>query len=379
MHITVKSNTTFLVPDEHQNDVSKELLAYGYKLESGIWEIPNGIVGVISTKNFRLEITPSIEYLSFYDYFNLLKLNFNSKLNDNLRFTPENITNDLADSILCSFREELIKLTIEGIPRKYKVHEERASFFKGNTDVVQTMINIELSSNPPIVNRIENLSFDYPEMIAINKAYKKYNKITGKKIHEFERISKYISKSVASDEYLDHISFKKLEYCYDLSYMILKNINGISTGEKNNLSLLINSNSIFETFVIKAIKSIFTDQPFKEKESLKVAQTENLSSSVYIEPDMMYMGPLKVVLDMKNKNYFKGINSSDFHQMISYMRAFDANTALLIYPVISDHYDHEILNVINSEDKKIIRYPLNIRKISTEEIRNKLIRYITFE
>ena len=180
------------------------------------------------------------------------------------------------------------------------------------------------------------------------------------------------------NNYLNHISFKNLEYCYDLAYMILNNLNGVNRGIKSTLSLLINANVIFEEFIIKTLKNLFPDQPFKEKENLLVAQTENFMSSVSVEPDLMYMGPLKVVLDMKNKNFFKGINSSDYHQMVSYMLAFSSNTAVLIYPVISDEYEDEVLNIFH-EDKKIVRSPVNIRNLDFELIKKNIIRNVTFK
>ena len=378
MYIVVKSNTSIFIPDEYQSDINRELGRYGYNLENGIWNIPNGIIGTISTENFILEIAPSIDYLSFYDYFNLLKLNLNSNLNKNFEFSKENVTSILASDILNSFKNELISISKNGIPRKYKSIDERSSFFRGKTDIVGTSINLKTFANLPVVNYVEKLSLDYPEIIEINKAYKKYVDITGSKILEFERISRHISLISRSNDYLSHISFKNLEYCYDLAYMILNNLNGVNRGSKNTLSLLINANVIFEEFVIKTLKFLFPDQPFKEKETLVVAQTENFMSSVSVEPDLMYMGPLKVVLDMKNKNFFKAINSSDYHQMVSYMSAFTSNSAVLIYPVISNEHEDEVLNLVK-DNKKIVRSPINIRNLDFDLIKKNIIRNITFK
>ncbi|MDC5086792.1 hypothetical protein OHW33_14780, partial [Acinetobacter baumannii] len=100
-------------------------------------------------------------------------------------------------------------------------------------------------------------------------------------------------------------------------------------------------------------------------------------STLSIEPDLMYMGPLKVVLDMKNKNYFKGLNSSDYHQMISYMSSFSSSSSILIYPVVADT-DIQILNVIES-NKRIIRYPINIKTLNHKLVKNDISRYISFE
>ncbi|MCJ9204338.1 McrC family protein [Acinetobacter baumannii] len=377
MYITVKTNTSVFIPEEYRTDLEREINSYGYKLEEGVWNIPNGIIGTISTEKLTLEIKPSIDYLTFYDYFNLLKLNLNSKLRENSIFSVEGEYNSLAESILAEFRNELIKLSKNGIPRKYKTQEVRSNFFYGNTDIVNTWININTCSNPPVVSSTEKLSLDYPELIEINKAYRKYIRLTGSKILEFERVSKFIPHSLSSIGYLSNIYFKKLEYCYDLAYMIINNLDGFKQGNKSNLSHLINSNDVFEKFIINFIKDLFPDHPFKEKENLDVAQTEDLTSTLSIEPDLMYMGPLKVVLDMKNKNYFKGLNSSDYHQMISYMSSFSSSSSILIYPVVADT-DIQILNVIES-NKRIIRYPINIKTLNHKLVKNDISRYISFE
>lgn len=377
MYFLTKSNTSILIPEAYQNSISKELKAYGYKLEDGIWAIPNGIIGTLSVDGFLLEIIPHIDYLSFYDYFNLLKLNLSNDFHKKFKFSSDNESNSLAKNILETFKYELIKISRNGIPRKYKIKKGRSNFFHGKTDIVSTSINIHTFSDPPIVNYSEELSLDYSEIIEINKAYIKYVQLTGERILDFERFSKYVPTPKSSGQYLNHIYFKELEYCYDLAYMILNNLNGLVQGERHNLSLLINSNDIFEKFVINLIKSLFSDQPFKEKESLIVAQNEDLTSLVSVEPDLMYLGPLKIILDMKNKNYFKGVNSSDYHQMISYMSAFSSDNAILIYPVSTDEND-EIFNTL-IDNKRIIRYPLNIRSLEADKIKMDISRYITFE
>lgn len=60
------------------------------------------------------------------------------------------------------------------------------------------------------------------------------------------------------------------------------------------------------------------------------------------------------------------------------MNAFSSNSAVLIYPVISDHYEEQVLNIING-NQKIIRYPVNIRKLNFDLIRKNIARYITFQ
>lgn len=379
MLLRVKSNTSVYIPAEHQAHFQKALKPYKYALDDGIWNIPNGIVGNISINGLTVEITPNIGYLEFSDYFNLLLLNLFDSEKNNLEYSKKNHSSNIAEGILVSFRDELIKVVKKGFPKKYELATKRSDFISGNVDFVESFYNIALQETLPIVTSVEVLRYGYEEILEIDVAYKKLKKITKNSILPFEGISRHINSVTHDGRYLKHKNFKALESCYNLAYMVNNNLNGVSKGKTKNISFLLNSNSVYEEFITNYIKKIFPNEDFKSKVEVIVASTEDLTKNLKISPDLIYSNPITVILDMKNKNYYENLNSSDFHQMISYMSAFESKTAILLYPTAEDVVEDDIFNIIYDSSIKIIKIGINIRELKPKTLEQKLIRYINFD
>lgn len=379
MLLRVKSNTSVYIPAEHQAQFQKALKPYKYALDEGIWNIPNGIVGNISIDGLTVEIAPNIGYLDFLDYFNLLQLNLFDSEKNNLDYSKKNHSNNIAEGILISFREELIKVVKKGFPKKYELETKRSDFISGNVDFVESFFNIKLQETLPIVTSVEVLRYGYEEILEIDIAYKKLKKITKNSILPFDSISRHINSIKHDGRYLKHKNFKALERCYNLAYMINNNLNGVSKGKAKNISFLLNSNSVYEEFVINYIRKIFPNEDFKSKAEIIVASTEDLTKHLKISPDLIYSNPITVILDMKNKNYYGNLNASDFHQMISYMSAFESKTAILLYPTAEDVVEDDIFNISYNSSIKIIKIGINIRELRPKALEEKLIRYINFD
>lgn len=379
MLLRVKSNTSVYIPVEHQEHFQKALKPYKYALDDGIWNIPNGIIGNISTDGLTVEIAPNINYLEFLDYFNLLLLNLFDSEKNNLDYSKKNHSNNIAESILVSFRDELIKVVKKGFPKKYELETKRSEFISGNVDFVESFFNIKLQETLPIVTNVEVLSYGYEEILEIDIAYKKFKKITKNSILPFDGISRHINSIKHDGRYLKHKNFKALERCYNLAYMINNNLNGVSKGKAKNISFLLNSNSVYEEFITSYIKKIFPNEDFQSKAEMVVASTEGITKSLKISPDLIYSNPITVILDMKNKNYYENLNSSDFHQMISYMSAFESKTAILLYPTAEDVIEDDIFNISYDSRIKIIKIGINIRELKPKALEEKLTRYINFD
>lgn len=379
MLLRVKSNTSVYIPVEHQEHFQKALKPYKYALDDGIWNIPNGIIGNISTDGLTVEIAPNINYLEFLDYFNLLLLNLFDSEKNNLDYSKKNHSNNIAESILVSFRDELIKVVKKGFPKKYELETKRSEFISGNVDFVESFFNIKLQETLPIVTNVEVLSYGYEEILEIDIAYKKFKKITKNSILPFDGISRHINSIKHDGRYLKHKNFKALERCYNLAYMINNNLNGVSKGKAKNISFLLNSNSVYEEFITSYIKKIFPNEDFQSKAEMVVASTEAITKSLKISPDLIYSNPITVILDMKNKNYYENLNSSDFHQMISYMSAFESKTAILLYPTAEDVIEDDIFNISYDSRIKIIKIGINIRELKPKALEEKLTRYINFD
>lgn len=379
MLLKVKSNTSIYIPIEHQPHFQKALEQYKYTLDNGVWNIPNGVVGNISTSGLTIEITPNIDYLNFLDYFNLLLLNLFDSESNNLDYLGKAHSDIIAENILVSFKNELLKVVKKGFPKKYNSERRVSRFISGNVDFVESFFNIQVQKDLPIVTNVDILNYNYEEIIEIGLAYKKLKEITREAILPFEKISRHIKSNNHNSRYLKHKNFKNLESCYNLAYIINNNLNGVTKGDAKNISFLINSNIVYEEFITNYIKKILPNEDFRSKVKLIVASTEDLVKSLEVSPDLVYYNPITIILDMKNKNYYKKLNSSDFHQMISYMNAFDSKTALLLYPTAEDVIEDDVFNITYNKDIKIIRIGINIRNLNPTSLEKKLIKYINFE
>lgn len=379
MLLKVKSNTSIYIPIEHQPHFQKALEQYKYTLDNGVWNIPNGVVGNISTSGLTIEITPNIDYLNFLDYFNLLLLNLFDSESNNLDYLGKAHSDIIAENILVSFKNELLKVVKKGFPKKYNSERRVSRFISGNVDFVESFFNIQVQKDLPIVTNVDILNYNYEEIIEIGLAYKKLKEITREAILPFEKISRHINSNNHNSRYLKHKNFKNLESCYNLAYIINNNLNGVTKGDAKNISFLINSNIVYEEFITNYIKKILPNEDFRSKVKLIVASTEDLVKSLEVSPDLVYYNPITIILDMKNKNYYKKLNSSDFHQMISYMNAFDSKTALLLYPTAEDVIEDDVFNITYNKDIKIIRIGINIRNLNPTSLEKKLIKYINFE
>lgn len=377
--LSVHSNTSLYIDEEHQLSVENEIKNYGYTLRNGIWDIPNGIIGSIATENLIIEINPKIEYLTFLDYFNLLiQNNFKTDIK-NFEFDRKNQSQNIAHGLLSSFKLNLVEVIKKGLPKNYLTETQRTNHLIGNIDFAKTYKNMLLEESFPVATNVDKLSYAYEELYAIKFAYEKYKFVTNDRILEFENISRYINtKGYNKQRYLVHKNFSSLSKCYDLAYLINNNFSGTRKGSSHSVSFLINANKVFEDFISKYIKEIFKNENFEVQFNKIVASTEDNNHSLFISPDLIYLNHDLIILDMKNKNYFKKISLADYHQMISYMDAFNAKVAILIYPVIEDRVLEKIFTVLHDKRKRIIRLPINIRNLNPIETKDKLQKYMFY-
>lgn len=379
MKISTATNSSIFIPQEFQQSVSLELKAYNLTLDNGIFNIPNGLIGYLSVSGFYLEINPSIPYMTFLDYFNMLVANIEDISEKGIDWSTG--VQEISQAILDAFHNELVSIIKNGLPRKYVTYLSNSKYLIGRVDYSQSYINTLKLNKYPIVSLQEMLSYEYDELKIINDAYVKYKKITGNKINDFEKISAILSKHGSyRGKKVSSVEFKQLHKCYDLALIIIENLSGYSLGGEQNRSFFLNAHNIYESFITKLIRKLIPDQLFVEKKRKVVASTEDELHFIYSEPDLLYEGPNNVIIDMKNKNFYKAIQSSDYHQMISYMMNYSASTAILIYPIVKDYPGEQVFLSHNSNPlfiSKIIRLGINVRTPNYKDIRNQILRIIS--
>lgn len=350
-------------------------------LQGNIWSIPTGTIGHINIEGLTININPNIEYLRNFDYLRLLQQNnVDNTQNGYLDLVSSN--NNFEEFIITLFIEYLEVLIKNGIPQRYQLINNRGRFLKGIVNLPSTYKNYLLGNNDYVESRIEVLSLNYTEAITIKAAYEKvcgihmkYRKpsltTALKSIPNDRNIFKSKKKYICSKKAFN----KNLIQAYELADIILRNLNSLHLEGVNSTSLLLNANKIFEDYISTLLIKEFPREDFKLQVNVLAAYFKD--KKINSKPDILYLGPEKVVIDVKNKNFNRAITSDNYHQMISYMNTFKVKTAILIYP--DDRDNDEILFKVTSDDTlKIYAVSFNLRQQNPKPLVEKLSSILQF-
>jgi 5-methylcytosine-specific restriction endonuclease McrBC regulatory subunit McrC len=145
-----------------------------------------------------------------------------------------------------------------------------------------------------------------------------------------------------------------------------------------SFSLIINSNILFERYIFNFLQQKFSQDTFKYKNSLTIANLNINNKAIKIEPDIIYKGSHDVIIDVKNKNFDKAILNSDFYQIYTYCKALNTDTGILIYPYYED--TQPIIINLNFDDKiRIYGLGIDITKsldIDRNQAQNRFLENI---
>lgn len=384
MKFTVLSGSSINIPLEHRENLSDILSPYNQILDGEYWHIPSGLVGYINIPGFTLEIAPHIKYMTILDYIRMqhnieLDSEESSFLGSDKRFSQEYTIRKIFDL----FASELNKVLNLGFPRTYRSWRSRSNYLIGQVDYLSSYQNILTRTENPFLVTTEKLMYSFPEAIEIRDAYLRYKILTKKTIWGIEKIIPHIN-GARNRYYLHHVQFSSMSKCYELAYFINNSINGFQNNTGSSISLLINSNDIFEKYFVDLLKSSYPNEIIETQKEKSVAFLETAHQSttwITIRPDILVQAAETIIIDTKNKDFFRpeNIGNSDYHQMVSYLDAFDSKLALLIYPVVTNEeaQKYKIFYKPNGS-YSIIKMPINVREINTVELKNKMDFFIYY-
>lgn len=206
---------------------------------------------------------------------------------------------------------------------------------------------------------------DYFVMRVIKKAYKKLiANFPNYQQSEITKTLNYISNESIRLEILKNLRLnfnrqeKYLANAFEFACLILQNMSYKNIGNDLSFSLIININILFERYMVNFLQKNFSNDTFKYKDSIKVANYKKQNQQkISIEPDLIYQGSHKVIIDIKNKNFDRAVINADFYQIYTYCKALNSDTGILIYPYYQN-VEPVIINILF--DKKIRIYALGI-------------------
>ena len=329
MRLNLKTGQSIAIDD---SDIEQQLRSFNlsHLYCDGILKIPQGVIGLIETPNNSIEIKPSIDYLSVFDY---LRLSYNLPRDGNRNQTESGIIHVV---IIKQFIKMLRLMLRQGIPPKYIMMQQRTDRFQGRVDLIQTYINSMSMKSNPVQTNIEHLCYNYTSLQIIRNAYLKIRRTYP--VLEFEPVLNIISpRSFSAKEISSHVepiqrNNEYLRHCLDLAKLILLNMTVSSHEGIYNGTLLVNCNTLFENHCFNVIKNYFqTLEVIKHPPKLSVC-TDNVSRKIQIQPDILLKGTRTIILDAKNKHQAKYFNNADFYQIYTYCKAYDTKVGVLIYP-----------------------------------------------
>jgi 5-methylcytosine-specific restriction enzyme subunit McrC len=363
--LKIKSGTKIWLDNDNLNDVNILLKSLNSEhfLDGNYLIIPQGYVGKIITKNLEIIIEPSIDYLTNIDY---LRLILNDKLADsqnNSLSYDKNI--DISKFIIDQFLNNLQKLVKQGIPPQYKNTQIISQYLQGNVNFFESFLRIKLGIEPYFITYTQKIEMDYFVMRVIKKAYQKLiANFPNYQQFEITKTLNYITNESIRVERLKNIRLnfnkqeKYLANAFEFACLILQNMSYKNIGNDLSFSLIINSNILFERYMVNFLQKSFPNDTFKYKDSIKVADYKKQNKQkISIEPDIIYKGSHTVIIDIKNKNFDRAVINADFYQIYTYCKALNSDTGVLIYPYYQN-VEPVIINPIF--DEKIRIYALGI-------------------
>lgn len=368
--INTVSNTSIYIENEYIDDLWKLLKKFNQQktLVNNIWNIPTGAIGQINLNKLQININPNVCYLNNYDYLRLINQTGPDEKEEGYLGLDKGLTTE--ELILGSFHNNLIKLAKNGFPRTYNHLNTTSNYFKGLVDVPKSYQSYLLKEKEFVHTKTDNLEINNFYAIVIKAAYEKICLINKKYKKPFitsslSVIKKQIFKRVNSDHYIQakHQYNKQFLETFELACIIINDLNSLKADGNYSTSLLLNSNIIFEDFISDFLIKKFPRERFSLQQQ-NVSATYN-EKEIISKPDILYLGPKKVIIDVKNKNFDKAITSENYHQMISYMNSFDIQTAILIYPYNRES-DEKLFTIKSDDNLKLYALSIDIKSRNFE-------------
>lgn len=365
-NIKIKTGNSVVITENISSDISPilEKLGFSYWLkENFILKISQGYIGQIVTNKNNISISPSISYLSTINYLKLITPNLEDISNgQNLDYIQDD---KVSLFIINKFFDLLHLLIKEGIPYKYINSTSYSNYFVGNVDIIETFSRVQLNLTPVVKSNVQSLSINYFVIVILWQAYDKVIKNNPSLKNAFiEKIFFYVEKQKYTNIqiYKFRTNFHRnetiLASAYNFAKLIIMDMNILTGHESLNASLLINSNLIFEEFIMKLFNTFLPNEPFIYHDGLKtIAFANHKSNLVSIEPDILYKGIETIVFDVKNKDFNKMFSNNDFYQLYTYCRAYKSKKGVLIYP---SNENSTSIKVLTSFDKDIVFYAISI-------------------
>ncbi len=344
-----------------------EFMKIGYKRNVGDIVSFNSNVGIIELPSgFQIEILPKVSFdedetnnTTKKVFLNMLRClrEFEGKAFGNAVLNADRM--NLYEIFIKMFLDETQTLVKHGIKSSYITKEDNIAFYKGKLQVSQH-IKVNMAHKERFYMQFDEYQVNRPENRLVKATLLKLQKVTNsfdndREIRQLLTAFEFVDASVNYEKDFSMVSAGRdmKEYALLLQWarVFLQNKSFTTfSGEKVGKALLFPMEKVFEAFVAKWIRSVFSE---KSCGKLSISAQDS-GYYLFDNPNIFRLRPdiviregsgedkKTIVMDTKWKklkpdarvNY--GISQADMYQMYAYSKKYHTSEIWLLYPYYPD-------------------------------------------
>lgn len=288
----------------------------------------------------------------------MLKFVYNIKIENEEIASSKNIeSNNLLEIFIQVFAKNLFKELQKGIYKEYITEQENLTTLKG-----KYLINENLKYN--FTN--SKIYCEYDEFSANNKL-NQFFLYAIKTLMSFTKNKKLLKmcELVLDDVEYRHIDIDMLKIhfhrlnqrfknSFEFAILLLKKSIPLFEKDKKSFAFLFNMNELFERFVGKLYKELYSDT--------KTPKSSRKFGDLYLKPDII-INSKNLIIDCKYKiiEDDKIASRADRYQMYVYGNNYEnINTTMLLYPQHLDNIDKKIVLGDNNRKVELLMKSINL-------------------
>lgn len=340
------------------------------------------IIGSILIKDIVLNIQPRISNLSSNHYLEMQLYNegiLDEKISSLL---SENNSFGVQENLIELFLQETLDLVTIGLEGDFIQVQELTNKVRGRIlvenisplNLLQDKIPVEFEIHTlnTAYNKIIKLALDKVNVLSKNKKQSKLYSLINSYFDDIETDISDLQILMTEKEKKIHFENKKYSIVLGLAEKILNDLKiNLKNSEVVSSSYLINSNTLFESYVRKVLKNMLS-LPIIKWDIPKIMGRYQIKSIEYIKsysPDIIIdyhndSGAALGVLDVKNKDISDSSNIgslSDLYQIVFYSYSLDASYSGLVYPYYG-RLDPTEVNVLSFNETNLFIFTIDFSK-----------------
>lgn len=310
--------------------------------------IPQQWVGLISCKDFSIEILPKISDINELEksceiLYKMLEVVYDVPIKNGINAKVKLIQNGLIELFITNYIEYIKKYIQSGPILDYKKNIKNLKAVKGNI-IFSAQINHNAINLTKFMCKYSKMDMDnkYNQIIKLTLIKMKNlsrNNINKKMIQELLQVFDSVKLNINLDYkniYVDKTHYR-LKDIIKLSQLFLDNCSASLTyGNYNIVSLLFDMNKLFEKYIYTQLKKIYKQNIwYQYSKEFLLKDVKTGIKKVNLKPDMyLKLENFNIIIDTKWKRMDNTtIKESDAYQMNAYLSVLNnTKKCIVIYP-----------------------------------------------